>query len=140
MKQSEAEMRAVMDATGLKYDITESGQAVLVMGGLGPNDDRSQVMHIQNFVDTFGPYQDRDVYTAVAPLSEIPKSFDLMLKLLRIVGEQKGGALYATDNSLMYRIDVPVTASAQHLRAAIDLCANIADQLESALTSGKDDL
>ena len=139
MKQSEADFRAVMDATGLKYQITESGQAVLVMAGLGPNDDRTQMVHIQNFIDTFGSYQDRDVYTAVAPLSAIPKSFDLMLKLLRIVGEQKGGALYATDDALQYRIDVPVTASAEHLRAAIDLCANIADQLEAALTSGKDD-
>jgi hypothetical protein len=142
MKQSEQEMRAVMDGTGLKYDFSDSGNARLMIADMGPNKDRTQLVFVQNFLDTTGPgsdYQDRDVYTVVADMAQIPKSFELMKKLLENMGNVVAGSLYVTAEKLCFRIDVPVTASAMHLRGAIFLCAKIADDFERLLTSGKDD-
>jgi hypothetical protein len=138
MKQSAAEMKAIMDATGLKYMLDESGVAVCSIGGLGPDQDRSQVVFIQNFLDRAGSFTNRDVVTKIAEASDIPKSFELMWKLLERVGSANAGALFVSGESLQWRIDVPVSATGEELNAAIFLCAELADDFETILTSGKD--
>jgi hypothetical protein len=140
MQQSEEEMRAVMDGTGLTYEILASGQARMIIDGLGPNRDRSQVVLVQNFLDAYGTdYRDRDVSAAVADMAKIPKSSELMKKLLENIGEMKAGCLYVRNDRLFFRLDVPLTASVLHLRDAIFYCAAAADELEHILTSGKYD-
>jgi hypothetical protein len=135
MKNSEAEMHALMAPTGLRFTIDSDGDAQCLIGGLGPTGDRTQGVWVSAQVDEWGEqYKDRDVFAVVAELPGLPRSHDLMLKLLQLVAQNKGGGLIATDTRLLYRFDVPVTASAEHLRDTVYLCAAIADKLESALT------
>jgi hypothetical protein len=136
MKSSEADMRALMEPTGLHFVIDGDGDAVCNIGDLGPNSDRTQRVWVSAHVDEWDQYKDRDVFAFVSPISSLPRSYDLMLKLLQIVAKKKGGSLIATDTNLMYRFDVPVTASTEHLRDTVYLCGDIADELERALTEG----
>ncbi len=135
MRSSEAEMRAVMEPTGLKFRIDGDGDAACTISGLGPNEDRTHLVWVSAGVDEWNQYKDRDVFAHVASLEHLPRSFEVLLKLLQIVAQKKGGALVATDTHLLYRFDVPVTASADHLRDTVFFCAQIADKLELAITS-----
>lgn len=134
MKSSAAEMHALMEPTGLKFQIDNDGDAVCNIGSLGPANDRTHLVWVRCDVDEWDQYKDRDVYAIVAPLAGLPRSYDLLLKLLQTVAHKKGGSLIATDTNLVYRFDVPVTASADHLRDTVFLCADIADELERVLT------
>jgi hypothetical protein len=58
-----------------------------------------------------------------------------MMKLWEIGGRKEGGSIAAIAGRIMFRFDVPVTTSAEHLRDTVFLCADIADELELALTN-----
>ncbi len=135
MKTPEADMRALLESTGLNFRIDNDGDAVCTIGGLGPNKDRTQLVFVRAFVDEWDQYKDRDVFSPFAPLASLPRNFDLLLKLLEITAQKKGGALIPHSAHLVYRFDVPVTASADHLRDTVFLCADIADELERALVT-----
>jgi hypothetical protein len=135
MKSSEAEMRALMEATGLKFLIDSDGDAVCNIVGLGPLEDRTQRVWVRAHVDEWDQYKDRDVFAFVADVDVLPRSYDLMLKLLQLTAAKQGGALIVDGTRLLYRFDVPITSSAEHLRDVVFLCAKIADELEFALTS-----
>jgi len=134
MESSEAELHALMETTGLKYTIDDDGDVRCHIGGLGPSKDRTHLVWVSNRVDEYDQYKDRDVFAIVAELKDLPQSYDLLLKLLQIAGRKKGGSLVATETRLVYRIDFPLTASADHLRDSVFLCGDIADELELALT------
>jgi hypothetical protein len=136
MKSSPEEMQALMQPTELNFQIDDDGDARCVIGGLGSLKDRTHLVIVNAQVHEWDAYKDRDVWAMVAKLDGIPQSFELMLKLLRLVGRKKGGSLIASTESLIYRFDVPLTASAEHLRDTVFLCASIADELEQALTTG----
>jgi hypothetical protein len=136
MKTSAADMRALMEPTGLKFRIDDDGDAVCNIGGLGPDKDRTQIVFVRADVHEWDQYKDRDVFSHIAPLASLPRNFDILLKLLEITAQKKGGALIASSSHLIYRFDVPVTASTDHLRDAVYLCGDIADELERALVTG----
>jgi hypothetical protein len=103
---------------------------------LGPDCDRSHRVFLSHRVDQFGheDYADRDAFAFIADLSQIPHDFGLMIKLLERVGRKKAGALIVSGGSLFFRIDVPLSASPEHLRGSLFLCGSIADELEGILT------
>lgn len=136
MKSSEAELRTLMEATGLNFTLDEDGDVRCVIGGLGPQKDRTQAVWVNAHVDEWGKhYQDRDVFALVATLEDLPRSFDVMVKLLEIAGRKKGGSLVVLGGRIMYRFDVPLSASVEHVRDTVFLCADIADELERAITN-----
>jgi hypothetical protein len=139
MKTSEAELRTLMGSTGLNFTIDEDGDVRCVIGGLGPREDRTQAVWVNAHVDAWGKqYQDRDVFAVVAKLEDLPRSFDVMVKLLEIAGRKKGGSLVVVGGRIMYRFDVPLSSSVEHLRDTVFLCANIADELELVITNADD--
>ena len=58
--------------------------------------------------------------------------------LLEREGSANAGALFMSGESLQWRIDVHISATGEELNAAIFLCAELADDFETILTSGKD--
>jgi hypothetical protein len=136
MRSTPEEMRALMQPTGLNFRIDDDGDAICLIGGLGALKDRTQQIIVNADVHEWDQYKDRDVWTIVAKVDSVPQSYELMMKLLNITARKKGGSLVADSQALIYRFDVPVTASADHLRDTVFLCAAIADELEQALTTG----
>jgi len=58
--------------------------------------------------------------------------------LLERVGSANAGALFMSGESLQWRIDVRISATGEELNAAIFLYAELDDDFETILTSGKD--
>lgn len=147
MKQSEHEMRKLMDGTGLSYQLGNGGIVAVLIAGLGPSRDRTQLVLVQNVIDQAPGWSDRDVMSKISDLDVtesrarvVPGSmiFDLFTAMLKRVAASPAGALCVVGDALYYRVDVPLSASPSELRAAIEVCALVADEMEAILTSGAD--
>jgi hypothetical protein len=128
---------ALMDATGLTYEIDKDGDALIGFTMDHRPGNRRQMVWVSGSPDTYGDHEDRDVCSYIAKVDELPKDFDVLAKLLLYTANQKMGGIVIMHGRLTYRIDVAKSAGAEGLRAAIHFAADIADELEEAIT-GRD--
>lgn len=135
MSTGSTDLKTLMDQTGLKYQMDDDGDARVTFT---LPDGRDQMAWVSGTVDDFGPHADRDVYSYIAKLSDVPKSFEVLETLLRHTARKKMGGIVIIHETLTYRIDVSTSAGAEGLKAAIIFAVKNADELEKALT-GKDD-
>jgi hypothetical protein len=136
MTDSQEAFVALMDATGFKYELDDDGDARVSFSMDHRHADRSQMVWVRGSSDSYGDHVDRDVCSYIAKVSDLPKDFDVLAKLLEYTARKKMGGLVIMHGRLTYRADASAAAGPEGLRSAILFVADVADELEAAITGG----
>jgi len=130
-------IKAKLDALHYSYELDEDGDYKLVFEY---EDKRSQLVYIRTPVDTYGKFRIREIWSPAykAPSGEeFPAA--VANRLLVDSNQNKLGGWVKQGPHAVYVVKLAADASADELKDALDAAGIAADEMEAALTPGKDD-
>ena len=123
-----------------KYEIDEDGDYKLVFDVAGSSEKRSQLVYVRSPVESFGVLRVREIWSPGYKSKDKDFPGAVANRLLTASQDNKAGGWAKQAEYAVFVVRLPATATAQELDDAIDLAITSADQMESELTPGKDDL
>src|SRR5690606_36782990 len=119
-----------LQALGLDYVIDEDGDYRITISY--PRDKRRQLVFVGGRTASLGEFAVREVFAPAAPVAHLDPG--RALELL----EANRGAWAADPEMLYFVIRLPDTVDAAELGIAIQVAAEMADDMEIALSGGED--
>lgn len=134
----DASVRRRLEAVGVKYDIDKDGDFRVVYNYSA--EKRTQLVYVSGDTEAHSGVPIRKVFSPAAVLSQNPIDGARALELLRDAGTNKMGAWEISGGVLFLAIKLPDSASASELKAAMDIAAELADDMEIKISGSKDGL
>src|SRR5690606_1197241 len=123
-----------LQALGLDYVIDEDGDYRITISY--PRDKRRQLVFVGGRTASLGEFAVREVFAPAAPVAHLDPG--RALELLEANRGAKLGAWEADPEMLYFVIKLPDTVDAAELGIAIQVAAEMADDMEIALSGGED--
>ncbi|MGN6113247.1 MAG: hypothetical protein ACTHOC_09645 [Luteimonas sp.] len=137
-KVPDPSVKTRLDARDIKFEVDEDGDYKLVFSF--EEDERTQIVFVSGGTEDFGGLKVREVFAPAARLKEGGVTGDLARELLRNSRTRKIGAWETDDDLLYYVIKLPDSADAELLETAMDLAAQMADDMEKQISGDRDEL
>lgn len=134
----DASVKRRLDDRGVKYEIDKDGDFKIVYNY--SQEKRSQLVYVSGKTETGYGMLIRKVFSPAAVLSENPIDGAKALELLRDAFTNKMGSWEIGGGVLYLVIKLPDSATATELKAAMDLAAELADDMEIKISGSKDGL
>lgn len=131
-------MEGLLDKTGLRYQIDEDGDYAIVFSYTAEN--RTQLVYVSGRTETVGGIAIREIFSPAAGVKEDGVDGAKALELLEASGRTKVGGWETRGNILFFVIKIVDKMTAEELKSLLNTAASTADDLEIALTGGKDEL
>ncbi len=134
----DAGIKAQLAELGYEYEVDEGNDFKLVFE-VG-DEGRSQIVYILSTAETYGEHSVREIWSPayVSPTEDF--SGPVANRLLEASNSAKLGGWVKQGKNAMFVVKIPSGASKDELDDAIDAAVRLADEMESELTPGKDDL
>lgn len=131
-------LRAQLEKLDYKYEVDKDGDYQLVFE-LDGEDGRSQMVYVRSPVEEYGQFRIREVWSPAwrSKADEFPAA--VANRLLAASQDSKLGAWVKQGSTAMFVVKIPADADEQALSDAIDAAIRSADEMEIALTDGKDE-
>ena len=134
----DASVKRRLDDRGVKYDIDKDGDFRIVYNYT--KEKRSQLVYVSGNTETTGGTLVRKVFSPAAVLSANPIDGPRALELLRDAYTNKMGSWEIGGGILYLVIKLPDSATATELKSAMDIAAELADDMEIKISGSKDGL
>jgi hypothetical protein len=134
----DASVRRRLEDRGVKFDIDKDGDFRIVYNYA--QEKRSQLVYVSGDTQSHSGVLIRKVFSPAAMLSQNPIDGVRALELLRDADTNKMGAWEISGGVLFLSIKLPDSASATELKAAMDIAAELADNMEIKISGKKDAL
>jgi hypothetical protein len=128
-----------LDALGLEYEVDEDGD-YRILFEVGDDGARSQVVFARSPVETFGSISVREIWSAGYDAGAGALPALIANRLLAASHASKLGGWVRQGNYAMFVVKLPIDASNEQLRDAMEAAVASADEIEAELTPGLDDL
>ncbi|WP_143704024.1 MULTISPECIES: hypothetical protein [Luteimonas] len=138
MPEGDPSVRARLDAQSLGYEVDEDGDFRIVVGW--QQEDRSQLTFVAGRTHPLDTGAVREVFSAAARVPAGGFGAEQANLLLRDSQTNVLGAWEIDGDVLFYVIKLYDDADGARLREAVDMAAQIADDMEIQLSGGKDEL
>lgn len=137
-KVPDASVKARLDARELKYEVDQDGDYKLVFSF--DEDKRSQIVFISGGTESVDDLAVREVFAPAARLKDDGVTGDKALELLADSRTRKLGAWEVDGDVLYYVMKLPDSVDAAQLEAAMNIVAQVADDMEIRFSGDRDDL
>lgn len=125
-----------LKAADVNYEIDKDGDYRIAYEYTDEN--RSQLVFVSGRTESVGPFVVREVFAPAAHVKEDRVDGARALDLLEESGRIKLGGWELRGTTLYFVIKLPDTVDATALRGAIDIAAEMADEMEIKLSGTKD--
>lgn len=126
-----------LDERGIRYKLDSDGDFKVTYNY--SKEGRTQLVYISGRTETVGGVAIREVFAPAAKVDEDGVGGEKALDLLRRSRKAKLGAWEIGGAYLYYVVKLPDHVSARELEAAMDVAAEIADDLELELSGARDE-
>jgi len=125
-----------LDSLEYRYEVDEDGDYKLTFE---VDDKRSQLAYVLSATEKFGNLQVREIWSPAyrAPTAQFPA--DVANRLLQDSQSSKLGGWVKQGDMAVFVVKIAANAAAGELDDALDFVLRSADQMEAALTQGKDE-
>lgn len=125
-----------LDSLKYRYEVDEDGDYKLTFE---VDDKRSQLAYVLSATEKFGNLQVREIWSPAYRSAEPQFPVDVANRLLEDSQSSKLGAWVKQGDMAVFVVKLAADASADELDDALDFVLRSADQMEAALTQGKDE-
>jgi hypothetical protein len=124
----------LVEATGLKFDVDGDGDVRMFFQESGS--DRTQVVYLDGEIDSYGPYEDVDMWSPIVDVRNINDAQKLtaLWNATALTHSNKFGGVTMKHQFLAYKVDVPLTNDPAALKAIAGAVASLTDSVENDLT------
>ncbi len=125
-----------LESLEYRYEVDEDGDYKLTFE---VDDKRSQLAYILSTTEKFGNLQVREIWSPAYRASSAQFPVDVANRLLEDSQSSKLGAWVKQGDMAVFVVKIAADAAAAELDDALDFVLRAADQMEAALTQGKDE-
>ncbi|HEY5804457.1 MAG TPA: hypothetical protein VIT90_12255 [Lysobacter sp.] len=125
-----------LDSLEYKYEVDDDGDYKLTFN---MDDDRSQLAYVLSATEKFGNLNIREIWSPAYRASAAQFPVDVANRLLEDSQTSKLGGWVKQGNMAVFVVKIAADAGAKELDDALDFVLRSADQMEAALTQGKDE-
>ncbi len=125
-----------LDSLEYRYEVDEDGDYKLTFE---IDDKRSQLAYVLSATETFGNLQIREIWSPAYRASSAQFPADVANRLLEDSQSSKLGGWVKQGDMAVFVVKIAADAAAGELDDALDFVLRAADQMEAALTQGKDE-
>lgn len=132
-----ASVEARLKAGDIRYEVDDDGDFKVLISYA--SEKRTQLVFVSGRTEQAGDLRIREVFAPAAKVDAAGLDAARANALLRDNYKKILGHWALTDGYLVYVIQVPDTIDAAGLRKALEIAAQVADDMEIDLTKGKDE-
>ena len=138
--QTAADGRIEAQLDALQYEYEVDGDNDFKLAFEVGDSDRSQVVYIRSSVESYGKHEVREIWSPgyVSATEQFPAL--IANRLLEASSDAKLGSWVKQGKNAMFVVKIAAEASKEDLDDAIEAAITLADEMETELTPGKDDL
>ncbi|UNK49970.1 hypothetical protein MNR01_02715 [Lysobacter sp. S4-A87] len=125
-----------LDSLKYRYEVDEDGDYKLTFE---VDDKRSQLAYVLSSTEKFGNLEVREIWSPAYRSGDGPFPVDVANRLLEDSQTSKLGGWVKQGSMAVFVVKIPADAAAGELDDALDFVLRSADQMEAALTQGKDE-
>ena len=127
-----------LNAQGIKYEVDGDGDYKVTYNY--SKEGRTQLVFVSGGTESVGGFTIREVFSPAAKVEEDGVSGRQALELLENSRRNKFGSWEIGGGILYFVIKLPDSVSAAQLEAAMDIAAEVADDMEIEISGDRDDL
>jgi hypothetical protein len=135
---SDASVKTRLESRGIKYVIDGDGDFKVTYNY--SKEERTQLVFVSGKTETVGGFQVREVFSPAARIGKDGIDGKKAIELLENSRKYKLGGWEIGGDVLYFVIKLPDSVDAAALESAMDIAAEVADDMEIKLTGSKDDL
>jgi hypothetical protein len=134
--QNEVKLR--LDQLELKYEIDKDGDFKVVYNY--SDEKRTQLIWVSGSVEEAGPFRIREIYSPAASIKKDGVTGAKALELMAEASSKKLGDWEVRGDGLYYVLKLAEPMSAEQLKKAMDIAAEVADDTEIKFSGKRDEL
>jgi hypothetical protein len=135
---SDASVKTRLESRGIKYEIDGDGDFKVTYNY--SKEERTQLVFVSGKTETVGGFQVREVFSPAARVGKNGIDGKKAIELLENSRKYKLGGWEIGGDVLYFVIKLPDSVDAAALESAMDIAAEVADDMEIKLTGSRDDL
>jgi hypothetical protein len=135
---SDASVKTRLESRGIKYEIDGDGDFKVTYNY--SKEERTQLVFVSGKAETVGGFQVREVFSPAARVGKDGIDGKKAIELLENSRKYKLGGWEIGGDVLYFVIKLPDSVDAAALESAMDIAAEVADDMEIKLTGSRDDL
>ena len=134
----DASVKTRLDARGVKYEVDDDGDFKVTYNYSKEN--RSQFVFVSGTTQSVGGLKIREIFSPAARIETDGINGAKALELLARSRKTKVGGWEVGGDVLYFVIKLPDSLDAAQLKSAMDIAAEIADDMEIEISGDRDDL
>ena len=134
------QIRRQLEELKYEYEVDGDGDYKLVFNLAGGKEKRSQLVYVRSPVETYGALRVREIWSPGYKSQARDFPADVANRLLAASQDNKAGAWAKQHEYAVFVVRLAAAATTKELEDAIDLAITSADEIESQLSPGKDNL
>ena len=134
----DASVKSRLDAQGVKYEVDGDGDFKVTYNY--SKEGRTQLVFVSGKTETVAGFTIREVFAPAARVDKDGINGAKALELLEHSRKNKFGSWEIGGGVLYFVIKLPDSVSGKQLEAAMDIAAEVADDMEIEISGDRDDL